>query len=179
MQTFQLIPYPAKDLPQIQITGEIERTANQLSIRYEVTGDVDSILLPSLSTTPARKDDLWKATCFEFFIAMKDQTRYREFNLSPSGDWNVYVMDAYRQVNMREESAISQLPFQFQKTESSLLLSATVDLNPILSIDAKLDVGITTIVQTNAGNESYWALLHPGAQADFHMRKSFTMELDM
>jgi hypothetical protein len=172
---FRLNPYPVEYLPQIQIVGEIERVENRLSVRYVVTGEVDSILLPAPTASPARKHDLWRATCFEFFLANQNRPHYWEFNLSPSGDWNVYAMDAYRQVNMREEGAMSQLPFQFQKTEASLSLSATVDLNPILLAEALLNVGITADIQTRDSKESYWALAHPGAQADFHLRESFVL----
>ena len=176
MQTFNLIPYPTNNLPQIQITGEIERMETQLSIRYVVTGEVDSILLPSISNTVSRKHDLWKATCFEFFLAPKDGQAYWEFNMSPSGDWNVYVMDAYRQINMREEMALTKLPFRFQKSDTDLTLDISLDLSAILSARQQIQVGITTILQTTDGNESYWALTHPGAQADFHLRESFLIE---
>ena len=175
MKTFQLIPFPASALPKFHITGEIERTENRLSIRYVVTGEIDSILLPTLVKSPSRKHDLWKATCFEFFIAIKDQPQYWEFNMSPSNNWNVYAMDAYRQVNMREEVAFTQLPFEFKKTNAEILLDISVDLNPILQHDQVLQIGITTIIQTMDGNESYWALAHPGQQADFHLRDSFIM----
>jgi hypothetical protein len=130
MQTFRLIPYPVSDLPKIQIAGQIERTANRLFIRYVVTGETDIILLPTAVDSPSRKHDLWRATCFEFFVAIKDQPQYWEFNMSPSGNWNVYAMDAYRQVNMREEVAFTQLPFEFKKTNDEILLNICVDLNP-------------------------------------------------
>ena len=175
MKSFELVPYPTSDLPKIQITGEIERTENRLSIRYAVTGEIDSVLLPALSNSPARKHDLWKATCFEFFIAIKDQPHYWEFNMSPSGNWNVYAMDAYRQVNMREEIAFTQLPFEFRKNENEITLDVSVDLNPIIQPETFLELGITTIIQTHNGNESYWALAHPGPHADFHLRDSFTL----
>lgn len=180
MQRFALIPFPANDLPKIQIRGEIERIRNRLSIHYSVTGKIDSILLPSISYLPSRKHDLWKATCFEFFIAFKDQPRYWEFNLSPSSAWNVYAMDAYRQVNMREETRFPQLPFEFVNTDGELSLDVSVDLSPILPRDSILQIGITAIIQTGDGNETYWALSHPGAptaQADFHLRESFVIEL--
>ena len=175
MTSFELVPYPASDLPKIQITGEIERKENRLFICYAITGEIDSILLPALSNDPARQDDLWKATCFEFFTAIKDQPQYWEFNMSPSGKWNVYAMDAYRQVNMREEAAFTQLPFEFKKTNNELTLDISVDLNPILEPAQVLQIGITTIIQTTDGNESYWALAHPGPHADFHLRESFIM----
>ena len=177
MQAFRLIPYPADELPQILITGDIERCANRLFIRYVVTGDVDSIFTPAPSNSPARKDDLWKATCFEFFLAVKDQPPYWEFNMSPSGDWNVYAMDAYRQVNMREESAFAQLPFEFRKAGPQLVLDLSIDLNPILHHNQPLQVGITSVIQTLDESETYWALAHPGQRADFHLRESFVKQL--
>ncbi len=178
MQKFRLIPYPASDLPKIQITGEIERMGSRLSIRYAVTGEIDSVLLPAVSNSAARKHDLWKATCFEFFVAIKDQPQYWEFNMSSSGNWNVYAMDAYRQVNMREEAGFTQLPFEFKKTNAEITLDISVDLNPILEPAQVLQIGVTTIIQTDDGNESYWALAHPGPQADFHLRESFSIRLD-
>jgi hypothetical protein len=178
VQKFRLVPYPASDLPKIQITGEIERTGNRLSIRYVVTGEIDSVLLPAVSNSAARQDDLWKATCFEFFIAIKDHPRYWEFNMSPSGNWNVYAMEAYRQVNMREELALTQLPFEFKKTNAEISLDISVDLNPILEPAQVLQIGVTTIIQTNDSSESYWALAHPGPHADFHLRESFTLVVE-
>ena len=176
MQTASLIPYPAPRLPAIEITGTVSRQNNILSIRYKVHGDAVNILLPTPSS-PTRQHDLWKASCFEFFIAIQDQPQYWEFNISPSGDWNVYAMDEYRQVNMREESAFTQLPFEFRKTDSELSLDISVDLNSIISTDQSLQIGITTIIQTADGNETYWALAHPGKQADFHLRESFAIVL--
>ena len=84
-------------------------------------------------------------------------------------------MDAYRQVNMREEVAFTQLLFEFKKTKAEISLDISVDLNPIIKLDSILEIGITTIIQTTDGNESYWALAHPGPHADFHLRDSFIM----
>ena len=85
-------------------------------------------------------------------------------------------MDAYRQVNMREEPAFTQLPFEFGKTDDEVLLDISVDLNPIIRPDNILEIGITTIIQTDNGNETYWALAHLGPHADFHQRDSFVIE---
>ena len=176
MQTFKLMPYQASDSPKIDITGQIERIENRLSIRYVVTGETDFTLLPKPAEFPVRKHELWRTTCFEFFIAIKNQPRYWEFNMSPSGNWNVYAMDAYRQVNMREELAFMQLPFEFQKTNKEIFLDISLNLNPILQPGDALEIGITTVVQTTNGNETYWALAHPGQHADFHLRESFLIE---
>lgn len=178
MKSFRLIPYPKGTPPNIDITGEIIRAGNKISLRYEVAGEVDKIILSSKSPSPSRTDDLWKATCFEFFVAIPGQPQYWEFNMSPSGDWNVYIIDAYRRVGFREETSFKQLPFVFRNMQNNLSLDISLDLGPILHPQQIIQVGITSIVQTTDGQESYWALTHPGPQADFHLRKSFTISLD-
>ena len=179
MQTFELSPYPVEGLPAIEIVGTVERIGNQLSLRYEVRGDIGSILLHPPST-PTRKNDLWMATCFEFFLAVPGTSGYWEFNMSPSGDWNVYCMDEYRRVGFREESNIQQLPFQFQKTGTGLSLDLAVDLRSIIQPEQKIEIGISAVIQTKDKQESHWALSHPNewsSQPDFHLRESFVLEV--
>ena len=174
--SFHLIPFPADDLPDLEITGMADRIENHLTIHYTINGDVENILLPRPSA-PSRKHDLWKATCFEFFLAIPNQPQYWEFNLSPSGAWNVYVMDAYRQVNMREETRIKRLQFEVRKESGRLSLETALDLNPIIERDKSIEVGISTIIKSVEENESYWALMHPHAKADFHSREGFVIEI--
>ncbi len=183
MPGFELIPYPADHIPNIRIAVDIERNENQLSLLYGVKGAIDNILLPEPSI-PTRQDDLWQATCFEFFFALPDAPDYWEANLSPSGAWNLYHMDAYRRIGFRQETAIQQLPFEFRKLDARgpidiymYLLEASLNLSPMLPASQKLLVSITAIIQTLDGNETYWALAHPGPQADFHLRESFTIRL--
>jgi len=175
--SFSLIPFPAPNLPQISITGEISLKDNIVHLHYSLSGKIENILLPPTIANPTRKDELWKATCFEFFLAIKNQPQYWEFNLSPSGDWNVYYMDAYRRVGFREETAIQRLPFEVWNEEGEFHLNARVDLHPILPPDQFLEFGITAILQTIDTNETYWALAHPAPAADFHLRESFILGL--
>ncbi len=177
MRAFQLTPFPTGMIPQITITGDIERDENRLSIRYCVSGETDSIIFPAVSDSPSRQHDLWKTTCFELFIAIEDQPGYWEFNLSPSRDWNVYAMDAYRQVNMREETRIQRSQFEAWKDAGLVSLQAAIDLDPIIEKGKAIEAGISMIVQTRDGAETYWALAHPGAQADFHLREGFVIHL--
>ena len=129
------------------------------------------------SRRPARKDELWQTTCFECFLAIPDGPQYWEFNMSPSGDWNVYHMDAYRRVGVREETSIQQLPFAVQKDVDCFSLEVSVDLDPIIRQENIVQVGISSVIQTKDGIESYWALAHPNPQADFHLRESFILVL--
>jgi hypothetical protein len=173
---FSLIPFPAPRLPAITITGNIARH-HFLDVQYLLTGNVDEVFLPPPSPSPGRRDELWKATCFEFFLAVKDEPGYWEFNMSPSGDWNVYRMDAYRRIGFREETKIPQLPFEIKRDLNRFSLDVAVDLTFLVRPNQELQMGITAIIQGIDGVETYWALAHPALQADFHLRESFTLAL--
>jgi hypothetical protein len=176
-QSFSLIPFPDTDLPDIAITGTILRQHNLFNIHYALTGEIKDIFLPSLSVHPTRRDDLWKTTCFEFFLAIKDLPQYWECNISPSGDWNVYQMDAYRRIGFREETAIQRLQFRTRRTKSGLMLDAAIDLNPIIRVGQILEVAVTAVIQTREGHETYWALAHHAPEPDFHLRESFILQM--
>ena len=176
-QSFSLIPFPNPNSPDITIQGKILRQNNLITIHYVLRGRLENIFLPSPIVNPTRKEELWKNTCFEFFLAVKDSSGYWEFNLSPSGDWNVYRMDAYRRIGFREETSIQRLQLETQKDTNGLLLAADVDLNSIIRIDQILEVGITAVIQTREKSESYWALVHPALEADFHLRESFILAM--
>jgi hypothetical protein len=174
---FSLIPFAAPRLPAVSISGTFSLQNNLLTLHYSLTGSTEEILLPPVSSNPSRKDDLWKATCFEFFLAIENQPGYWEFNMSPSGDWNVYRMDAYRRMGFRQERELLRLPFEMKKEASGYSLDVTADLTPIFRLGEELEMGITAILQTKEGDESYWALSHPSPQADFHVRESFILSL--
>ena len=175
-QLFSLTPFAAPDRPNLTISGTIDRQKNMICVQYTLVGDLGEIFLPPSISKPARKDELWRTTCFELFIAVKESPQYWEFNMSPSGDWNVYVMDAYRQVNMRQETRIQRLQFQVQKETHYLSLMAAIDLNSFIGSEKLIEAGITCVVQANTKRETYWALVHPQARADFHLRESFVLE---
>lgn len=175
--SFSLIPFSGANIPAVKTIGRIARLQNLLTVHYSLTGEIADILLPSSSLQPRRKDELWTATCFEFFLANKGQPQYWEFNLSPSGDWNIYHMDSYRRVGFREETLIEQMQVDVRKEASCIAMDAVVDIGPVLKETDPVDVGITSVIQTRNGNETYWALAHPGPHADFHLRESFIIQL--
>ncbi|HYW20095.1 MAG TPA: DOMON-like domain-containing protein [Nodularia sp. (in: cyanobacteria)] len=176
-QTFSLKLFPCdQSLPNLQITGNIARYADKLSLRYHLTGDLKQVVIPAISDTPVRSHQLWENTCFEFFIGIKDFTQYWEFNLSPAGHWNVYHFDGYRH-GMQEETAFNLLPFVVQKQADILTLVLDVDLSKIVEIEQEIQVAITTVIKDKASNITYWALAHSGVEADFHLRDSFVISL--
>lgn len=175
-QTFSLQPFSENEsVSNLKIAGNIARNGNLLIISYALTGNLNEVEVTPPSDTPTRKNELWQNTCFEFFLGIKDSPRYWEFNLSPCGDWNVYNFDDYRQ-GMREEVTFTMLPFSVQQSEECCAIALDIDLDKIVSIEQKIELAITTVIKTNAGEVSYWALAHKGVEADFHLRESFIID---
>lgn len=171
-KSFALRPFPSTlPLPDVRITGSIGRHSNRLSLAYALLGPLAEIEIPQ-PDVPGRRNNLWEETCFELFLSPENSGGYWEFNLSPSGHWNVYRFEAYRQ-GMAEEQAFYSLPFSIRREQDALHLSLELDLDRILPKVQALEVGITAVIRSSKGAISYWALTHPGPEPDFHRRDGF------
>ena len=176
-RSFSLQPFSPIGPPlNFKITGHIARRPRQLAIRYDLRGDLAELMIPAPAHIPARRAGLWEETCFEFFLGVKDSPRYWEFNLSPAGHWNVYRFAGYRQ-GMAEETALTSLPINVRRRPDLLRLDLELDVGAIVSAHQPLMVGIAAVIKLAGGGLTYWALIHPGPQADFHRRDSFLVEL--
>jgi hypothetical protein len=177
VQSFSLQPFSAADPgPPVTITGDLGQRGQVLALRYELRGPLGELVIPTPAALPARRQGLWEATCFEFFLAAQEAPGYWEFNLSPAGHWNAYRFAAYRE-GMTEEGAITALPFSLQRRPDALLLSLELDLARLVWPGRPLRAGVTAVLQLAGGRMTYWDLTHPGPQPDFHRRDSFTIEL--
>jgi hypothetical protein len=176
---FSLIPFPTEPSPPgVAISGRLDRVGNLLQFACTIVGISPKIVIPAASESPRRQFALWEATCWEFFLAAADDEGYWEFNLSPSGDWNIYRLDGYRQ-GLREEARLSQLPFQVTRDRDSISILLELDLTPLLPPETSFVASVTTVIQslgdTSTKEYSYWAISHPGEAADFHRRDSFCL----
>ena len=179
---FQLIPFEGKEaIPEIQIAGEISREASVIVVRYEMTGVLSQVNFPKPVMHPRRKKGLWEATCFEFFVGKTETPKYWEFNLSPSGDWNVFAFDSYRnhgsQNQLFESDAFENLPFTASKQPDCFSIDIQCDLDPLVHINDPLAIGICAVVLSTDQMPSYWALRHTGGAADFHDHRGFLIQL--
>lgn len=174
--SFTLIPFSSDTAPEIVITGNINRQGHQLQIEYQLAGKLAQILIPQPAKFPSRQYDLWQHTCLEFFLGIKDSTKYWEFNLSPAGHWNIFYFNNYRQ-NIAEEMAFQTLTFPVFFQEDILTLNLKVNLDKIILPQQDLVVGITAVIEDQAQQLSYWALSHLKQEADFHDRNSFLINL--
>lgn len=174
---YSLSPFPSTDpLPAIFITGNVNRNENTLLVFYEMTGQLSEISIPSLAETPLRKDRLWESTCLELFLQCGESESYREFNFSPSGDWNVYFFKSYRE-GMAEDSAFAGLPFSVLNQPERLCVRVDINLNKFTGSNLFLKAGVSAVVKTVDDRMFYWALAHPSDAPDFHHPKAFIINL--
>ncbi|OMG52962.1 hypothetical protein BJN45_11990 [Azonexus hydrophilus] len=144
-----------------------------LHLTYRLHGAAAAMLVPP-PATPGAADGLWQHTCCEAFIAAVDGPEYREFNFSPSGQWAIYDFADYRQHNTGWHAPAAPR-IDCSRNGDSLLLSADIPAALLPAGAARL--GLTVVAETAAGDKTYWALTHAGAQPDFHLAASFTLPL--
>lgn len=174
---FRLQPFrSAGTLPRVKVAGRIARDGNSLAIHYAVHGALANMVIPDSVERPTRKHGLWKESCFEFFVAVRDASRYWEFNLSPSGHWNVYRFTGYRE-GMREERSFASLPFKINLGPGTLSLTLECSLDSIIPPAQAVDLALCAVIKHTDGPVTYWALTHRGPQPDFHLRDGFLITL--
>ena len=171
-----LLPFDDQtQLPvQVSVTGSLN-TSNELQINYQVTGDVDTIEFASPHPTGQRTDNLWQRTCFEVFVKIADDTRYWEYNFSPSLNWAVYGFTDYRANNF-DEVSITSIPITVSAESDQFELNAQTQL-PEPLIEQNLQIGLSTVLKDKQGALYYYALQHNKNQADFHDATSFIVNI--
>lgn len=143
-----------------------------LTIDYGITGPIDALSVPA-PAMPQRSDGLWRTTCFELFVAIGGED-YLEFNFSPSGRWAAYRFNGYR-ADMCE-LAMPPPQITSAREQDHLALRATLSLSALP--EAKIgQAGLCAVIETAAGDKSYWALAHPGGGPDFHHPDCFALDL--
>lgn len=160
----------------LAFTGSVRRDGDHLSLRYRLEDPEGLVLVPPAAAAPCRRDELWTTTCFELFLAEPGAEPYWEVNLSPSGDWNLYRLSGYRE-GLTPEPAIGALPFVVQRDRSGLEVMVTLDLGALPLAGRPLELAVTAVVEAKGGAISYWALNHPGDEADFHRRDGFSLRI--
>jgi hypothetical protein len=178
-KSYSLKPFASTGLSrQFEVTGSISLNSGILVLRYILTGPLAKIVIPEPVVKRERRDNLWEDTCFEFFLAPVNAERYWEFNVSPAGHWNVYRFESYR-LGMQSEPAFQSLPFTVWRRPDALHITLEADLTRMIPLSGQtLTAGISAVIKTVSDGMMYWALTHPGAEADFHRRDSFLIELN-
>jgi hypothetical protein len=151
-------------------------TDDRLVLNYRIEGDVDALYLPARQSS-ARKDGLWRSTCFEVFIRPPGARGYVEFNVSPSTEWAIYRFDDYRR-GMRA-LAPKQPPKIFcRRREGELDADIEIHLATLgLPAGGDLELGLAAVLQDRSAALCCWALAHPAVKPDFHDPAGFLLTL--
>lgn len=68
-KTIRLHPFQDRTAVELDITCTISRQSHLLQIDFRLQGDLNAVAIPPLVKRPARRHQLWKNTCLEFFLA--------------------------------------------------------------------------------------------------------------
>lgn len=162
---------PFKVWANVDYAGAFGATAS-LNIWFGVGAPLSRFVI-SQSNEPARRDELWRTTCFEAFLRAAGEESYREYNFAPSGDWAAYEFSGYRDGGA--EAAVANPPYiRLENNLTWFALGATV----ALETGVRRALGLSVVLEEADGSKSYWALAHPDPdKPDFHAPDCFTASL--
>jgi hypothetical protein len=162
----------------ITASGLLE-AGGRITLDYELHGELQKLRLPALVAAPTRRDGLWQHSCFELFARRGGAPQYLEFNFSPAGDWAAYAFDGYRSRQLPHPPATSDVQLGHLDTGVLKLRACTVLPEPLPGSGApgRWQINVAAVLETRAGELSYWALRHPQPRPDFHDAAGFTISL--
>jgi hypothetical protein len=176
---------PADWIERMKCT--VRRRAHGLSLSWNLLGDMRDLHRPKAAPdSPARRDGLWRTTCFEAFVKPVGGESYVELNFSPSGDWAAYGFSSYR---AGMENTPANAPVITRQGFYWFELTAEIDGLTALPADAPWRVAVSAVIQTCGPDPtrkaeapgkpdlSYWAIAHPPGKPDFHHTDGFVLEL--
>lgn len=173
----RLVPHSSTPTPWIE-SLEVDwarEAGGRVALRYILAGDIGLLKIPP-PQTPARRDGLWRHTCFELFVAGAQGPAYREFNFSPSGQWQAYAFRTYRQGGPLDPAPAPAIVREIG--DERLVLEARLALGAPPSGE-RLRVGLSAVLEGRDGSLSYWALRHSPGKPDFHHPDTFALEIDL
>lgn len=145
-----------------------------LRLSYRLQGGMADLRIPE-PRQPEQADGLWQHTCCEAFVAEGEGSGYREFNLAPSGCWAAYRFTDYRQRDADWQAAVAP---RITCRHDNDILWLTAEIPAALLPSKPTRLGLTAVLETRAGERSYWALRHAAQQPDFHLSASFMLPLN-
>lgn len=176
----RLTAHPSTPVPDgwiLEVRCELDPT--EVRLVWLLRTDPEAIRLPP-PAAPARRDGLWRHTCFEWFLADASGEGYREFNFSPSSQWAAYAFTRYR-----EGMTALDLPdpprIALAVERGALQLTARVPRAALATGGGARATprrcGLAAVLERSDGRSAYVALAHPPGRPDFHHRAGFTAEV--
>ena len=174
-----LIPHPSTPPTdsEMKVWASVDHAASfgataTTNIWFGVGAPAERFVIPA-TEDPARRDELWRTTCFEAFLGVHGQDGYREWNFAPSGDWAAYDFSGYRE-GMAEAEIGSPPYIRMEDNLTWWTLGATIATDAA----CRFELGLSAVLEEKDGTKSYWALAHPSVdKPDFHHRDCFAARL--
>jgi hypothetical protein len=154
-----------KKQKDIEIKATLAIKNKRIKGCFEITGDIENYLFDK-AQKQSRKDELWKRTCFELFLANRDKPNYYELNMSPSSEWNFYHFVDYKK-EMKEEKNISEPLVHLSKTPKGYLFSFEFDLYPKFLKD-DFTFNLAVILLDTQGVRHFYSIHRKEKRVDFH-----------
>ena len=170
-----LIPFNPITAPGFTIEVFLELDNNQLRVEFQVSGDIESLVLPDRQKA-RRVIGLWESTCFELFIKNPRGEDYVEFNFSPEGLWNCFYFPRPK-APLKAYEHFPDPRTEIEHTNYGLRFKATVDLS-FLPIDSifnapHFEISTPCVLESNEGRLTYWAYSHHNEFPNFHNFSTF------
>ena len=179
---FELSPFPGDPVSAgplydgVRLSGRARRLGSVLALDFHLVDPFAHVAWRKPDSPAERRRGLWEHTCFECFLGPADGDEYIECNLAPAGHWNVFRFDSYR-AGMRDEPAFDALPVTVTARSDGLDLEVQLDAGRLGWTDVAWRLAVATVLADRQGRCSYWALVHPASQADFHDPRGFRFSL--
>jgi len=161
----QLTPYNQNS--NIKIISTLEQNKNLLHLTFKLSGDIKHYKFPK-TKKEERKDELWRGSCFELFLATEEDEAYYEFNFSPTLAWNSYRLEYYR-AEPKKIDEVELIEFEVKKTQETLFIEIILDVQTLQFNSYNL----ATILLNKQDKREFWSLKAKGDTPDFHSRLEF------
>ncbi len=155
------------------ISCDLNISNEHIRIEFKIIGNLQALMIESVSQNPVFRDEIWKSTCFELFVLGADDRSYSEFNFAPNGDWAAYHFDDYREGMKNLTIMRPNVELITNEGALSVVIELATETIPINNNG----IGICSILETQDG-KSYWALKHCKDKPDFHQKHCFLHKLE-
>ena len=160
--------------PSFELWATVDHAAGfgavaTLNVWFGVRAPAGRFVLPP--GEPGRADDLWRSTCFEAFLRIDGEDRYREWNFAPSGQWQAYDFSGYREGRCEPHVKAPYIRLEDNLTWWTLGATVGIEAGPTWRL------GLSAVLEEMDGTRSYWALAHADGAPDFHHPDCFVARL--
>jgi len=157
-------------LSNVKISTFFQAYQKKLQLTFTLEGDLNAYLLPKEEKI-LRANELWKATCFELFLADTESKEYYELNISSSLAWNFYFLKEYRVKPEEVKNLLIPKIKSFRNKDKYEIIfeleSAEIDFEKFELFN------LATILLTVKKERTFWSFIPQSGVPDFHNRRGF------